>query len=237
MLLYHSFILLAQGHLQIFSIDDVYKKRSIIKIKNTDKLCGPRAIVTALSMKVSENNPTIRTIPFVQNNLPLLQQYKAISSGRKVQTTLANKLCQECNIDATEGIKLTNITTIENKLNVNINVIDTTMSVIYDNAPTDTPLLDWLFLFLHNNHYSVITNIQAFLGYKKYCGECKKFYQQRHKCTNVDNTKKEKHQAPTNEKVCHICQQVFPCYKEFNKHICYISKEDKRRKVSTVSIL
>jgi hypothetical protein len=133
------------------------KKGSFIRIQNKDELCLARALVVSIAK--------------IEND----SRYKTISDFRcSLQTRLAHDLHQKagvpigsCGIDEVKQFQayLTDY-------QVNIVSKEHQNSVIFPG--TDKEKI--IYLFLHDNHFDVITSMPAFVAHKKYCHTCKKGY-------------------------------------------------------------
>jgi len=90
--------------------DDLRTKRCITQIKNNDNLCCPRAIVTALTYHTDNIFGSKRSV-------------KHIREGRRIQTKLAEELCQRLGEYNKEGFTLQDIKDTEELLDVQIKVV------------------------------------------------------------------------------------------------------------------
>ena len=89
---------------------DIRTKRCITQIKNNDNLCCSRAIVTALAYHTSDIFDTKRSV-------------EDIRKGRKVQTIIAEELCQRFGDYNEEGFTLEDIKHVEELLDIQIKVV------------------------------------------------------------------------------------------------------------------
>jgi len=93
---------------------NIHSKKCIVLIKNSDTLCCARAIIFGLN--------------YLSNNVlgTSLKEYqiKELRNGfRKIQATLAQKLCSMCGAYTENGFTLKNIRNVESSLNIQITVV------------------------------------------------------------------------------------------------------------------
>jgi hypothetical protein len=132
-------------------------KRAIIRIQNKDDLCLARALVVSIAK--------------IEND----SRYKVIANHRRpMQTRLAHDLHEKasvpigsCGIDQVKQFQayLTDY-------QINIVSKEHQNSVIFSGSEKEKRI----YLFLHDNHFDVITSMPAFVARKKYCHTCKKGY-------------------------------------------------------------
>ncbi|CAB4022845.1 Hypothetical predicted protein, partial [Paramuricea clavata] len=144
------------------------KKRSIIRIQNNDQICLARALVVAKA-KI-ENDSRDRQIR---------------NPERPLQTRLARELHQNaavplgpCGLDEVKQFQ-----TYLSNYQINIVSKDHQNALIYTGPDQEKRI----YLYLHDNHYDVITKMPGFFARKKYCHTCKKAYDHRedHLCPNA----------------------------------------------------
>ena len=133
------------------------KKGSIIRIQNKDDLCLARALIVSIAK--------------IEND----SRYKSIVDHRcSLQTRLAHDLHQKasvpigsCGIDEVKQFQayLTDY-------QINIVSKEHQNSIIFSGPDKEKRI----YLFLHDNHFDVITSMPAFVARKKYCHNCKKGY-------------------------------------------------------------
>ena len=137
----------------------LHKKKSIITIKNQDNLCLARALVVAIAK--ADNAPNY-------NNLlrhVRAQQVKAIELHAKAKVPMG----PSCGLEEVDMFQK-HLTAYE----INIVSGNHDNAIIYPKKPsTDkTPI----YLFLHDNHYDVITSMTGFLSTTYYCHKCRQAY-------------------------------------------------------------
>ena len=132
------------------------KKGSIVRIQNKDDLCLARALVVSIA-KIEKNS-----------------RYKSIVDHRPMQTRLAHDLHQKAGVPigscGIEEVKQFQAYLI----NYQINIVskEHQNSAIFSGPDKEKRN----YLFLHDNHFDVITSMPAFVARKKYCHTCKKGY-------------------------------------------------------------
>ena len=144
------------------------QKRSIVRIQNNDDLCLARALIVAKAR--IDDDP----------------QYKYIADNRKpMQGRLAQELHQNvavalgpCGLDEVKQFQ-----TYLTNYQINIVSKDHQNARIYSGPDQEKRI----YLYLHNNHYDVITKMPGFLARKMYCHFCKKAYDhgEDHLCSSI----------------------------------------------------
>ena len=144
------------------------KKRSIVRIQNDDDLCMARAFVVAKAKL--DNDP----------------QYNSVVDHRwPMQTRLTQELHQNagvppgpCGIEEAKQFQayLTDY-------QISILSKEYSNKIIYAGPEKDKKI----YLYMHNNHYDVITKMPAFFARSYYCHTCKKAYNNHedHRCPNA----------------------------------------------------
>ena len=137
------------------------EKKSIISINNTDDFCLARAL--AVSIARIENDP----------------QYVQIrKSNRPVQLDRALDLHQAANVPL-GPCGMNEVKLFQNYLtNYQIIVVsgDHNNSIIYPPKPPGTDEKPIISLYLHDNHFDVITTLPGFLNKSYFCRRCHKCY-------------------------------------------------------------
>ena len=192
-------------------------KQCIIRIKNKDELCCARAIITTKA-KLDKH-------PLFENS---------IRRGRGVQGLLANELHEKAGV----SLGLCGIEEIKHFQAVlpgyQIHVVsrDHFNGMIYVGPEADNKI----FLYMHDNHYDVITSMAAFLNKAYFCTKCNKGYD-----------KKEEHSCNMS---CHRCRQIHEqeegvkwvscddCNRHFKGALCFeMHKKQTKHGNSTCSTL
>ena len=188
------------------------KKKSVVRIQNTDDLCMAHALVVAKA-KVDED-----------------PQYKSIVDHRKpMQTRMAQEL--HANADVPLGPcgieEAKQFQAYLTEYQINIVSKEYNNKIIYSGPDKDKKI----YLYMHNNHYDVITKMPGFFARAYYCHECKKAY------NNV-----ETHLCPNSCKCCGarpICPELswMPCNdcgRMFKSQQCYDQHKEPRGKARSV---
>ena len=139
--------------------EHLHKKGSVVTIKNNDNLCLARALVVAVA-KI-ENPPNYRYLIHPKNSGP--QEKKA----RELHEA-ANVPFGPCGIPEVEMFQkyLTNY-------EINIVSENHNSSIIYPPKPSTNNNVTPIYLYLHDNHYDVITSMPGFLSTVYFCHKCK----------------------------------------------------------------
>ena len=178
----------------------LHKKKSIITIKNQDNLCLARALVVAIA-KVDNAPNYVNLLQHVR-----AQQVKAIELHAKAKVPMG----PSCGLEEVDMFQK-HLTEYE----INIVSGNHDNAIIYPSQPsTDkTPI----YLFLHDNHYDVITSMTGFLSKSYYCHKCRRAY-----------AKKLDHLCPGMCKSCRAyeCYIIDPmhcdqCKRTFKSRACY----------------
>ncbi len=135
-------------------------KGSVITIKNDDDLCLSRALVVAIAKASGD------------------KRYKQlVKHNRPVQGKAARELHEKAGVPL-GPCGIPEVKQFQKHLpeyEINIVSADHGDSIIYPECPTDTEAKR-LFLYLHSNHYDVITSMPAFFERGYFCYRCKKAY-------------------------------------------------------------
>ena len=184
----------------IVNINDYLRKKgSVITIKNHGNLCLARALVVAIA-KV-ENDPYY----YYLRECVRGQQIKAMELHANANVPLG-----PCGLEEVDLFQK-HLTAYE----INIVSGNHDNTIIYPSQPsTDkTPI----YLYLHDNHYDVITSMTGFLSRSYYCHKCRRAY-----------SKKLDHLCPGMCKSCrsYECYTVEPmhcdeCKRTFKSRACY----------------
>ena len=180
----------------------VEKKQSIIQIKNKDKLCCARALVTAIAR--IEKHP----------------QWNSIRQGRGIQRELATNLHKKAGIPL-EDCGIEEIKKFQSVLlDYQIHVISKEHfnAIVYRGPEGGIPI----YLYHHDNHYDIITKMTGFLNRNFFCDKCKKGYdhKHRHACNNPCHFCRKLHPDDESEawQYCEICNCKFLNQTCFEKH-------------------
>ena len=180
----------------------LHKKGSVITIKNHDNLCLARALVVAIA-KV-ENAPNYN---YLRDNVRA-QQIKAMELHRAANVPLGP--CGLVEVDLFQRY----LTQYE----INIVSGNHDNAIIYPTQPSDdkTPI----YLFLHDNHYDVITSMPGFLSVVYFCHKCKRSYSYKfdHLCPGMCKSCRA-YECNVNEPMrCDQCKRTFKSRACYERH-------------------
>ena len=142
-------------------------KQCVLRIKNKDLLCLSRALVTDIARQ--EQHP----------------EWNWIRQGRKQLRILAQQLHQKAGVP--EGLcglsEVMKFQQVIEDYQIVILSAEHFNAIIYEGSKREKQI----YLFLHQNHYDIITSVSAFLGRNYWCLECKKGYGkiEEHRCSRV----------------------------------------------------
>ena len=188
------------------------KKRSVVRIRNDDDLCMARALVVAKAKL--DDDPRDRQIR--DHRWPM-------------QTRLARKLHQNAGVPlgpcGIEQAKLFQAYLTEYQINIVSKEYNN--NIIYAGPEKDKRI----YLYMHDNHYDVITKMPGFFARHYYCHTCKKAYEHH-----------EEHLCPNECKCCGfspICPEESwrsckDCLRQFKSQRCY--DQHKRPKGNARSV-
>ena len=150
------------------------QKKCILQIQNDDELCCARAIVTAKA------------------NIDKHAKWNSIRQGREIQKQLAKQLHAEAGVPlekcSIEEVKMFQCVLSDYQLHVMSR--EHFNAIIYSGPEAEKKI----FLYLHDDHFDIITSMPAFLSRNYFCIKCSRGYDHKedHKCNNV----------------CHCCRKV-----------------------------
>ena len=180
----------------------LHKKKSIISIENNDDLCLARALVVAIA-KV-ENEPNYKNLT---------------KPGRREQEKRAKALHAAANVPL-GPCGIPEVALFQKHLtSYEINIVsgNHNNSIIFPPQPFTNRNVTPIYLYLHNNHYDVITKMAVFLDRCYFCHICKRTY-----------TKKLDHLCPEMCKSCGMYECVAgdtmickECNRSFKSKTCY----------------
>ena len=188
--------------------EHLHKKGSVVTIKNNDNLCLARALVVAVA-KI-ENAPNYRYLIHPKNSGP--QEKKA----RELHET-ANVPFGPCGIPEVEMFQ-------KYLTNYEINVVsgNHNSSIIYPPKPSTNNNVTPIYLYLHDNHYDVITSMPGFLSTVYFCHKCRRSYSSKldHLCPGMCKSCRSYDCVVDDPLECNECNRWFK-----NKACCHRHKE------------
>ena len=139
----------------------LHKKGSVITIHNNDDLCLARALVVAIAKVENEPNYKDLTKPGV----------RAQEKRAKALHAAANVPLGPCGIPEVELFQ-------KYLTNYEINIVSGNHdnSIIYPAKSSTNSNVTPIYLYLHNNHYDVITSMPGFFNESYFCHTCKRPY-------------------------------------------------------------
>ena len=155
-------ILSGGAHVESRDKEEIYTKKSVVRIRNNDNSC----FWHAMAILLNKDSPN----------------YKKIKERDSTRGKIAKQLCQSCCMNWDEQVGIDQIPIVEAILKCNIYVIDidnlpmmaTTLtiyeSLLYKARYTENYTQCWL--LFDNNHYNVITNPKGFLCIDYFCPKC-----------------------------------------------------------------
>jgi hypothetical protein len=170
--------------------DDVWYKlhsTSIVRLRNTDKLCAARSLVILRSRYESG----------VLKTLPRNDMRKLCNMRSPVQAAAARALCEGAGLPTDAGVSVFDLQKFGNFMGVQIGVVSFLGSrIIYQ---TDRPVgaavtatVPVYYLLQSGGHFEPIVKMNLFTGTRKWCRACSKGYERHHACTSACNVCKTK---------------------------------------------
>ena len=183
----------------------LHKKRSIITIRNNDNLCLARALVVAIA-KI-ENAPNYRTL---------------IRSDKRIQEKEAKKLHVAANVPL-GPCGIPEVKMFQKYLtNYEINIVSGNHDngIIYPPEPSTNNNVTPIYLYLHNNHYDVITSIPGFLSKNYFCHTCRRTYSHKlnHLCPGMCKSCRAYDCVVNNPMECNECNRWFKSKACYDRH-------------------
>ena len=190
-----------------YNIDDYLdEKNSVVRIKNKDDLCLARALVVARAKK--DNDPRY---DYIRDSRRPLQREKAFDLHEAANVPLG-----PCGLNEVALFQ-------QYLTDYQIVVVsgDHNNSVIYPPQSSGTDEKPRLTLYLHDNHFDVITTVPGFLGRVYFCFRCYKAYDHTtdHLCTNMCRACRGFGCIWENDGiVCRECKRLFKSQSCYDRH-------------------
>ena len=180
-------------------------KKSVITIQNNDNLCLARALVVAIA-KV-ENVP---------NYMNLLKPTRStLEKKAKELHTAANVPLGPCGIPEVELFQ-------KYFTNYEINIVsgNHANSIIYPAKPPTNSNVTPIYLYLHNNHYDVITSMPGFLSTCYFCHMCRRTYSNKlaHLCPGMCKSCRSYDCIVDDPLECNECNRWFKSKACYDRH-------------------
>ena len=179
----------------------LHKKNTVITIQNNDNLCLARALVVAIA-KV-ENAPNYK-------NLTRTDRRTQEKEAKKLHVA-ANVPLGPCGIPEVEMFQKY-LTIYE----INIVSGNHDNGIIYPPNPSTNNVTP-IYLYLHDNHYDVITSMPGFLSKSYFCHMCRRAYSHKlnHLCPGMCKSCRSYDCVVNNPMECNECNRWFKskaCY-------------------------
>ena len=178
------------------------KKRSIVRIQNDDDLCMARALVVAKAKL--DNDPQDRQIR--DHRWPM-------------QTRLAQELHRNAGVPlgpcGLEQAKQFQAYLAEYQISIVSK--EYSNKIIYAGPEKDKKI----YLYMHNNHYDVITKMPGFFARVYYCHTCNKAYdhQEEHRCPSACKCCRFPSECPkVSWQTCQDCHRLFKSQQCYEQH-------------------
>ncbi len=179
-------------------------KRSVVTIKNKDDLCLARALVVAIA------------------NVDKDGRYKLLADSRKTaQKNAAHELHRKAGVPL-GPCGLSEVKQFQKYLvgyEINIVSMEHGNSIIYPEQPyvVETKRI---YLYLHNNHYDVITTMPGFLNRSYFCHMCRKSYNSTvdHLCDAMCKMCRGLKCSFVNPRDCADCGRMFKSQACYDRH-------------------
>ena len=182
-------------------------KRSVIRIKNKDDLCLARALVIAIAK--TEKDPKYKDLLDVR---------------RHCQEEAALRLHEAANVPL-GPCGITEVQMFQKYLTCyEINIIsnDHNNTIIFPSTPAkpSTSKVKPIYLYLHNNHYDVITTMPGFLGRSYFCHNCRRSYScaTDHLCPEMCKSCRSLNCTVKDPKKCNQCNRMFKSNECYDRH-------------------
>ena len=182
-------------------------KRSLIRIQNKDDLCLARALVVAIA-KI-EKDPKYKSL---------------VDSRRPCQEEAALRLHEAANVPL-GPCGITEVQMFQKYLTCyEINIIskDHNNAIIFPSTPTKplTSNVKPVYLYLHNNHYDVITTMPGFLGKSYFCHNCRRSYDYTtdHLCPDMCKSCRSLNCTVKDPRECNQCNRWFKSKECYDRH-------------------
>lgn len=185
----------------------ILEKKCVIQIQNDDDLCCARAIVTAKA------------------RLDQHEYWDNIRRGRNMQKQLAEQLHVKAGVALGQcGIKeIEKFQAVLPGYQIHVISQEHFNAIIYKGPEVEKKI----YLYVHDNHYDIITSMSAFLSRVYYCTKCNTGYdhKEEHRCNNVCHACRKVHDEAETEWIhCEECNRFFRGPECFALHVKVTAK-------------
>ena len=186
--------------------DFLHKKKSVITIQNNDNLCLARALVVAIA-KI-EKDPKYKQLA---NPNGRVQERKARELHQAADVPLG-----PCGIPEVELFQ-------KHLTNYEINIVSGNHdnSIIYPSKPsTNNNNVTPIYLYLHDNHYDIITSMPGFLSDSYFCHKCRRAYSYKldHLCPGMCKSCRSYNCVVNDPLECNECNRWFKSKACYDRH-------------------
>ena len=185
--------------------DFLHKKKSIITIQNNDNLCLARALVVAIA-KIKKD-----------------PHYKDLMKpGRRTQEKKARELHEAANVPL-GPCGIPEVELFQKYLtNYEINIVSGNHdnSIIYPSKSSTSNSVTPIYLYLHDNHYDIITSMPGFLSNSYFCHKCRRAYTNklRHLCPGMCKSCRAYDCVVNDPLKCNECNRWFKSKACYDRH-------------------
>ena len=185
--------------------DFLHKKRSIVTIQNNDNLCLARALVVAIA-KI-EKDP----------------KYKQLTNpDKRVQERKARELHEAANVPL-GPCGIPEVELFQKYLtNYEINIVSGNHdnSIIYPPKTSTSNSVTPIYLYLHDNHYDIITSMPGFLSDVYFCHKCRRSYSHKlnHLCPGMCKSCRSYNCIVNDPLECNECNRWFESKACYDRH-------------------
>ena len=185
--------------------DFLHKKKSIITIQNNDNLCLARALVVAIA-KI-EKDPHYKDL---------------MKPGRRTQEKKARELHEAANVPL-GPCGIPEVELFQKYLtNYEINIVSGNHdnSIIYPSKSSTSNSVTPIYLYLHDNHYDIITSMPGFFSNSYFCHKCRRAYTNklRHLCPGMCKSCRAYDCVVNDPLECNECNRWFKSKACYDRH-------------------
>ena len=185
--------------------DFLHKKKSIITIQNNDNLCLARTLVVAIA-KI-EKDPGYKDM---------------MKPGRRTQEKKARELHEAANVPlgpcGIPEVELFQKYLTNYQINIVSGIHDN--SIIYPPKPSTSNSVTPIYLYLHANHYDIITSMPGFLSDQYFCHKCRRSYSHKlgHLCPGMCKSCRSYNCVVNDPLECNECNRWFKSKACYDRH-------------------
>ena len=183
----------------------LHKKGSVITIQNNDNLCLARALVVAITKVENPSN---------YKNL-LKPTRSTLEKKARALHAAANVPLGPCGIPEVELFQ-------KYLTNYEINIVsgNHNSTIIYPAKPSTNSNVTPIYLYLHNNHYDVITSMTGFLSKCYFCHKCRRGYSNKlaHLCPGMCKSCRSYDCIVNDPMGCNECNRWFKSKACYDRH-------------------